>query len=418
MNLFRLFKRSSPEPTTPAYDTYYDRLSLAPNVAGVSVNAITAESISAVYAAVAAISETVGSLPLDVYRRTEDGREKAKNHPLYSLLHDQPNAKQTALEFREQLQRHVLLRGNAYAEIVWNRAGRVEALLPLHPDSVTVLRTNTDDLLYEVTDRLGRLRRLLPDEVLHLRYHTDDGILGRSPIQVARDTVGLALAERTHGAKLFEQGTKLSGVIETPPGTTKEQAAQIRESWATGQAGVNNHGKTPVLPQGAQYKTVSMTLEDAEWIEARRLSVEEVARLFRVPPVLIGDLREANYSNAVELGRYFVTHTLRRHLVMWEQAISRSLINDPSTFFAEHNVEALLRGDSLNRAQFYQRGIEDGWMLKSEVRKKENLPAIQGIDDEQEAQNSNASAPNSNPGNTPRGMEEEPQATQPQRGAA
>ncbi|MFN1159689.1 phage portal protein [Pseudomonas aeruginosa] len=283
------FLRRLFEKRADTFDRYWDKFSGAPAVAGVSVTVDTAESISAVYAAVAAISESVAGLPLDVYRRTDTGREKARNHPLYALLHDAPNERQTALEFREQMQRHVLLRGNAYAEIVWSRSGRVEALKPIHPDSVSILRTTDDRLIYEMTDRHGRTKRLLADEVLHLRYHTDDGILGRSPLQVARDTVGLALAERTHGAKMFEQGTKLSGVIETAPGTTKEQAAQIRESWAAGQVGVSNHGKTPVLPQGAKYSTVSMTLEDAEWIEARRLSVEEVARLFRVdrlPPAL------------------------------------------------------------------------------------------------------------------------------------
>ncbi len=378
----RLFKRSSPEPTTPAYDTYYDRLTGFPGVAGVDVNTTTAEGISAVYACVAAISETVGSLPLDVYRNTDNGREKAKTHPLYRLLHDAPNNYQTALEFREQMQRHVLLRGNAYAEIVWNPNGSVKALLPMHPDSVTVLRSSLGNLVYEHVDGKGNQRRLLADEVLHLRYHSDDGILGRSPIQVARDTIGLALAERTHGAKMFEQGTKLSGVIETPPGTTKEQAGQIRESWSAGQSGVGNHGKTAVLPQGATFKTVSMTLEDAEWIDARKLSVIEVCRLFRVPPVIVQAMESANYSNSVELARQFVTMTLRRHLICWEQAINRACFTSPN-FFCEHSLEGLLRGDSLNRAQFYERGISDGWMLKSEVRRIENLPAIEGIDDAQ-----------------------------------
>lgn len=388
MNPFRrLFeKRASPSGAGDHYDPYYSTLGPAGATSGVAVNPDTAESISAVYAAVAAISESVGSLPLTVYRRTDAGREKARNHPLYRLLHDAPNDYQTALELREQMQRHVLLRGNAYAEIVRGGNGRPQALLPLHPDRVNILRNQAGRLLYDVTDEGGRVRRLLADEVLHVRYHSDDGIVGRSPIQVARDTVGLALAERTHGNKMFEQGTKLSGVIESPPGTTKEQATQIRESWAAGQAGVGNHGKTPVLPQGAQYKTVSMTLEDAEWIEARRMSVEEVARLFRVPPVLIGDLREANYSNAVELGRYFVTHTLRRHLVAWEQAINRVLINDPDLFYVEHDTNALLRGDSLTRAQFYERGITDGWLMRSEVRQLENLSVIDGIDDEEAAQ--------------------------------
>lgn len=402
----RLFKRSSPEPTTPAYDTYYDRLTGFPGVAGVDVNTTTAEGISAVYACVAAISETVGSLPLDVYRNTDNGREKAKSHPLYRLLHDAPNNYQTALEFREQMQRHVLLRGNAYAEIVWNPNGSVKALLPLHPDSVTVLRSSLGNLVYDHVDGKGNQRRLLADEVLHLRYHSDDGILGRSPIQVARDTIGLALAERTHGAKMFEQGTKLSGVIETPPGTTKEQAGQIRESWAAGQSGVSNHGKTAVLPQGATFKTVSMTLEDADWIQARRLSIVETARLFRVPPVMIGDMEAANYSNVVELARFFVTNTLRRHLVMWEQAVNRACITNPA-FFVEHNVEGLLRGDSLARANFYQRGIEDGWMLKSEVRRIENLPAIEGIDD---AQTEDATTATGRPNARPDAADQDAQA--------
>lgn len=377
----RTEQRASPSGEGDHFDQYWP---LAPGVnsAGVSVTADSAESISAVYAAVAAISESVGSLPLNVYRRTPEGREVARQHPLYRLLHAAPNDYQTALELREQLQRHVLLRGNAYAEIVRGGNGRPQALLPIHPDRVSILQNQQGRLLYDVSDASGNMRRLLADEVLHLRYHTDDGVMGRSPIEVARDTMGLALAERTHGAEMFSQGTKFGGVIQLPPGTTKEQAAQVRESWAKGQEGVGNHGKTPVMPQGAEYKAVSMTLEDAEWIEARRMSVEEVARLFRVPPVLIGDLREANYSNAVELGRYFVTHTLRRHLVMWEQAINRVMIHDPA-HYVEHNVEGLLRGDSKTRAQFYQRGIEDGWMLRSEVRELENLKAIEGIDDEE-----------------------------------
>lgn len=375
------FKREQ-RNNTPAYDTYYSSLAAAAESAGVSVTTDSAESISAVYACVAAISETVGSLPLNLFERTDKGREKATGNPLYRLLHDTPNDYQTALEFREQLQRHVLLRGNGYAEIVRDNAGRPEALLPVHPDRVTILRTAQGKLLYDVVDDGGKTKRLLSDEVLHIKYHSDDGVLGRSPIQVARDTIGLALAERTHGAKMFEQGTKLSGVIEMPPGTSKEQSQQIRDSWAQNHTGVNAHGKTAVLPQGGQFKTVSMTLEDADWIAARRLSTVECCRLFRVPPVMVADMEAANYSNVVELARFFVTNTVRRHLVAWEQAINRVLINDPARYFVEHNVEGLLRGDSLTRAQFYERAIADGWMMRSEARSLENLPTIEGLDDE------------------------------------
>ena len=391
--LFRLFTRS--DNNTPAYDRYFDQFSQASNSAGVNVTAQSAESISAVYGCVSAIAETVASLPLDVYRHSDDGRDKARTHPLYALLHDAQNDWQTALEFREQLQRHVLLRGNGYARIRWSGAGRVQALEPIHPDAVQILRTSTSErLVYEYTDRHGKLQRLTADEMLHLRFHSDDGVLGRSPIAVARDTLGLALAERTHGAKMFEQGTKLSGVIETAAGTTKIQAGEIRESWAAGYGGVGNHGKTAVLPQGATFKTVSMTLEDSEWIEARKLSVIEVCRLFRCPPVIVQSMESANYSNSVELARQFITLTLRRHLVMWEQAVNKTMLS--SGFFCEHNVEGLLRGDSVTRAQFYQRGVEDGWLLRSEVRRMENLPTVEGIDDVQET-------PPQDPSTTPPG---------------
>lgn len=378
--LSRLFTRASPAGSGDTFDTYWDRYTYGASVAGLDVNPKTAEGLSAVYACVSSIAETVGSLPLIVYRRTDAGRERATEHPLYRLLHDQPNHYQTALEFRELLQRHLLLRGNGYAEIVWRPDGTPEALLPIHPERVTILRTQAGGLLYEVTDEGGRTRRLLPAEVLHLRYHSDEGILGRSPVTVARETVGLALAERAHGAAMFANGTRLSGIIQSPAALTKEQAETLRTQWNEAHAGVTSHGKTAVLHGGMEFKPVSLTLEDAEWIAARQMSVEEVCRLFRVPPTIVGDLRHGNYSNSVELARQFVTLTLRRHLVEWEQAIARTGLTG-GEYFAEHNVEGLLRGDSNTRAAFYERGIADGWLLRAEVRQLENLPKLEGIDE-------------------------------------
>jgi|SRR5690625_4580939 len=377
--LLNLFTRASPAGEGDTYDTYWTRHS--GSSAGVLVNPTTAEGLSAVYACVAAIAETVGSLPLHVYERTTQGRRRAREHPLYPLLHSQPNPHQTALEFRELLQRHLLLRGNGYAEIQWRADGYPEALHALHPDRVTILRTSKG-YLYEVTDDHGRTRRLLPHEILHLRYHSDDGILGRSPVTVARETVGLALAERAHGAAMFQHGTRLSGIIQSPAPLTEEQAKSLRTQWGEAHAGTTNHGKTAVLHGGMEFKPISLSLEDAEWVAARQLSVEEVCRLFRVPPTMVGDLRHGNYSNTVELSRMFITHTLRRHLVEWEQAIAKAGLVS-GDYFTEHNVEGVLRGDSKTRAEFYQRGIEDGWLLKSEVRSLENLPAIEGIDHDQ-----------------------------------
>ncbi len=351
------------------------------------VNPSTAQGVSAVYACVAAVSETVASLPLILFRRTGEDRERASDHPLYRVLHDLPNPNQTALELREWMMACVLLRGNAYARIVRGWDGQVRELWPLHPDRIMVLSA-ADKLAYDYTDRDGKVHRLLSDEVLHLRHRADgETALGVSPIQAARAVIELAIAERDHGNATFRNGTKLSGILKFPGKLKAEQRDALKTSWDTQYAGGHNAGKVPVLEEGVDFQAISMSLEDAEWIAARQFSVEEVCRLFRVPPTIVGDLRHGNYSNSVELARQFVTLTLRRHLLMWEQAISHKLLTEAGrrTYFAEHQVEGLLRGDSGNRAAFYEKGIASGWLLPSEARRLENLPVVEGIDENAEA---------------------------------
>lgn len=191
------------------------------------------------------------------------------------------------------------------------------------------------------------------------------------------------LAQQEHGARTFANGARLSGVLETPHQMTDPALERLGKSWREQFSGTGNVGRTAILENGMQYKQTSMSLEDAEWIAASQFSVEQVCRIFRVPPTMVGDLRHGNYSNSVEMGRVFVTHTLRRHLVMWEQAIERALLSPAARdrYFAEHNVEGLLRGDSTNRATFYESGIRAGWMLPSEARRLENLPSVEGLDD-------------------------------------
>ena len=351
-----------------------------------AVTPTTAQSVSAVYACVQAISETTASLPLILFKRNGDDRERATDHPLYRVLHDQANPEQTAIEAREYMQACVLLRGNAFARIVRGWDGQVRELWPLNPDNVTVQRTSSG-LVYDYT-KDGVLTRLLAHEVLHLRHRLgDDGVLGVSPITAARGVVELAQAENEHGRATFTNGAKMLGVLKFPGKLKPEQRTAIGASWASQHAGGGNAGRTAILEEGVDFQALSMTLEDAEWIAARQFSVEEVARLFRCPPTVIGDLRNGNYSNSVEMARQFVTQTLRRHLVAWEQAIAAKCLTDAGrrTYFAEHQVEGLLRGDSANRAAFYSSGISDGWMLKSEARKLENLPAIEGLDDQPKA---------------------------------
>lgn len=347
-----------------------------------AVNPATAQGVSAVYACVQAISETVASLPLILFKRNGDDRERASDHPLYRVLHDMANPEHTALEFREYLMACVLLRGNAFARIVRGYDGQVRELWPLNPDNVTVQRT-ANGLVYDHS-KDGVLTRLLAHEVLHLRHRLgDDGVMGVSPIAAARGVVELAIAENDHGRNTFTNGAKLLGVLKFPGKLKPEQRQAIATSWASQHSGGANSGRTAILEEGVTFDAVSMTLEDAEWIEARKFSVVEVCRLFRVPPVIVQAMESANYSNSVELSRQFVTLSLRRHLVAWEQAIAKQLLTEVGrrVYFAEHQVEGLLRGDSANRAAFYSSGIASGWMLKSEARKLENLPAIEGIDD-------------------------------------
>ena len=347
-----------------------------------AVTPATAQGVSAVYACVQAISETTASLPLILFKRNGDDRERASDHPLYRVLHDQANPEQTALEFREYMQACVLLRGNAFARIVRGWDGQVRELWPLNPDNVTVQRTSSG-LVYDYT-KDGVLTRLLAHEVLHLRHRLgDDGVMGVSPIAAARGVVELAQAENEHGRNTFTNGAKMLGVLKFPGKLKPEQRQAIATSWSSQHAGGSNSGRTAILEEGVDFQALSMTLEDATWIEARKFSVIEVCRLFRCPPLIVQSMESANYSNSVELSRQFVTQTLRRHLIAWEQAIAAKCLTDAGRrmYFAEHQAEGLLRGDSANRAAFYSSGISDGWMLKSEARKLENLPAIEGLDD-------------------------------------
>lgn len=338
-----------------------------------SVTPKTAETLSTVSACVSAISETIGSLPLHLYKRTESGRERNTDHPLARCLHDAPNERQSALEFREMMTANMLLRGNAYARIIRGNDGQVKQLLPINPDRVRVLELDNGRIGYEATDSTGKNERLLMEDVFHLRHRSDNGLLGISPIDRSKEVIELALAERNHGNETFRNGAKLLGILKAPGRLNPEQRRAISLSWQQHKA-----GGTPVLEEGMDYSTVSMTLEDAEWIAARQLSVEEVCRLFRVPPTIVGDLRHGNYSNTSELFRQFVTLSLRRHLLAWEQAISRQLLTEAGrrTYFAEHGLEGLLRGDSKTRADFYHAAIADGWMLIDEVRQLENLPRL------------------------------------------
>lgn len=360
------------------FDTYWADFSAA-RTSTLPVEA--AQSIAACYAAVSVISEAIGSLPLHLYKREENGeRSRADTHPLASVLHHAPNEHQSAQEFIEWLTASMLLHGNGYARITRGHDGQVRSLFPLAPERVNIKRTGDTIAGYEYVNLDGKVERLLPEEVFHLRHRAgSDPLVGLSPIAAARGVFKLALAEQQHGQSTFENGTRLSGTLNVPQVLKAEQRQALKESWTVQYGGAANAGRVPVLEAGTEFRPMSMSLEDAEWIAARQFSVQEVARVYKVPPVLIGDLTHANFSNSVEMNRWFVTHTLQRHMSAWEGAISRQLLSSAGRriYYPEFSAEGLLRGDASNRSNFYKAAIESGWMSVAEVRKLENLPAIQ-----------------------------------------
>jgi len=387
--LDRLLERRSTN-NAPGGDSYWqDFASLRSSTA---VTAENAQGVSACYAAVGVIAEAIGSLPLHLYKRNGDDRIKAIDHPLNTVLHHAPNDQQSSVEFFEWMTACMLLRGNSFARVERGYDGQVRSLLPMQPDRVEVFRKGDRISGYGYTDRDGKRETLLPEEVFHLRHRAGtDPLLGVSPITAARGVIELAMAEAEHGNATFRNGTRATGILSIPQKLRPEQRQSLRESWQSQYAGGSNAGRTVLLEEGATFTPVSMSLEDSDWVSARRFSVEEVARLYKVPPPLIGDMSHSTYSNSVEMARWFVVHTLGRHMAAWEGAISRQLLTEAGRriYYPEFSAEGMLRGDAANRAAFYSSGISAGWMLRSEARKLENLPSIEGVDDQAEGQTSN-----------------------------
>jgi HK97 family phage portal protein len=345
---------------------------------GAHVNVDSAMRVAAVYACVRVISETIGSLPLHVYqRRNTGGKTIYREHPLYKLLHSQPNSWQTSFEFREMMQAHFELRGNAYAYKSMDQRGNVLELLPLHPDRVEVKQLRDMSLEYHVQLGEGAERVVLrQDQVFHLRGLSSNGYTGRSTLADAREIIGVAIATQEFAGRFYKNDATPSVVLQHPGKLSKEVADRIRDSWNTAFAGSGNARKTAVLEEGMQIERLTLSAEDAQFLETRKFQRSEIAGLFRVPAHLIGDLERATFSNIEAQQIDFVMHCIRPRLVRWEQALMRDLFVKPELYFPEHNVEGLLRGDAKSRFDAYAIGRNWGWLSVNEIRERENLNPI------------------------------------------
>lgn len=378
-SLFRT--RDAPENRTSgsAYSFF-----MGGSTSGKRVNERSAMQMTAVYSCVRILSEAIASLPLNVYRyNASGGKEKALAHPLFRLLHDEPNPEMTSFVFRETLMTHLLLWGNAYAQIIRNGKGEIVALYPLMPDRMQVDRDENGRLYYiysksnddAPTMERGRVALDLSD-VLHVPGLGFDGLVGYSPIAMAKNAIGLAIAAEEYGSKFYANGAAPSGVLEHP-GTLKDPA-RVRDSWNAAFGGSSNSHKIAVLEEGLKYTPISISPNEAQFLETRKFQINEIARIFRVPPHMVGDLEKSSFSNIEQQSLEFVKYTLDPWVIRWEQALYRALLSEEEKkeYFFRFNVEGLLRGDYTSRMNGYATARQNGWMSANDIRELEDLDRI------------------------------------------
>lgn len=365
-----------------ARDKPANSVSSAPSIffgtgsSGKSVTPSSALQMSAVYACVRVISETVASLPLGVYEETETGSRKAVDHPLYHLLHDEPNPEMTSFTLRETMMSHLLLWGNSYCQIIRSGRNSILGLYPLLPDQMVVDRDSRGQLTYTYTTSEGRTVRLDPTEVLHIPGLGFDGVMGYSPIALEKNAIGLGLAAEEYGGKFFNNGARPSGVLKHP--NTVKDVKKLRENWEAVYGGSANAGRTAVLEEGMDYKPISMSNNEAQFLETRKFQVSEICRIFRVPPHMIGDLEHATFSNIEHENISFAVHTIRPWLVRIEQSMDRQLFPEmeKGRFHSQFNLDGLMRGDYKSRMEGYAIARQNGWMSSNDIRMLENLNPI------------------------------------------
>jgi len=386
LNLFdRLRKPSGPSASSgdrsPWGDFFFESAS-ARSGSGMRVSADGALRLAAVYACVRILSETMASLPLVIYQRRPDGgKDRITDHWLYRLMGKRPNRFQNPFEWREMLQGHMVLRGNAYNQIITNARGEITELMPIHPDRVKIELLPSGEYRYRVTDRSGTVVIMPRGDVWHLRGLSSDGLMGMSPIELARESLGMALAAQDYGARFFANDAKPTGGWIEFPGSFKDMEAKkvFRESYQQAQSGPNR-GKVLVLENGMKFHEVGVTNKDAQFLELRKFQITDIARLFRVPPHMIADLERATFSNIEQQSLEFVMHTMTPWAERWEASIESELLLESDDIEIEFDFANLMRGDAASRSSYYQSGIQNGWLTRNEARMAENLNPIDGLD--------------------------------------
>ena len=416
--------RNDMERRAGTFDQVYVEVKQA-NLAAANGISVTPESslqMGAVFAAVGLLADTIGMLPLILYEKKSDyRRRRAEEHYLYPILHDAPNPMMTAVEFRSTMQGYLALRGNAICQVDYDEGGRVESLWPLRWENVQELRVDKENgmLRYYYLLPDGKMQWLDSSRVWHLRGWGSDGVVGYSPITLARRTVELGLSAEEFGVRFFKNDARPGIILEHPGKLSNEAHKNLKDSVEEEHKGVSKSHRMMILEEGLKLHEVGIPPEEAQFLQTRQFSITEIARFFRVPPHMIGDLSRATFSNIEHQGIEFVQYSLQSWFTRWEQSIKRNLLveEERKRYYAEHLVDALLRGDTLSRYQSYQSGIQAGWFTRADAREKENLEPIAGLEEPLVPMNmvalgEEALTPNPSPGG--RGEEPTPPAPEPQ----
>jgi HK97 family phage portal protein len=350
---------------------------------GQYVSANTSESIPAVYCAVATIADAVATLPIHLYKRINDGKQRANSHHVEQLLDESPNSYQTPFELKQTLMRAVLLYGNGYLLIVHDNSGRAIELHNINPTACTPVRLSQNRIGYKYTDEQGKQHALHYEEILHIKHASEDGINGRSPITVCRDNLGMALSMQEHGSNVMKNGVYAQGILTTDSVFSDDNAIQrLKEQWKE-YSGSSSSGKTPILENGLKYQALSMTNSDLQFLESRNLSIADIARMFKISPMMLQDLSNGTYSNFAESNRAFLSNTLRPWLTNLQQGFVKALIPNKhqSQYIIEFNTKDLLRANTQERFESYDIAIRNGIICPNEARAAENMqPRADGDD--------------------------------------
>lgn len=383
MGIFSGLFRSRDKPADSTAGSRY-AFYMGGSSAGKLVTERSAMQMTAVYACVRILAESIAGIPLHLYQyNSKGGKEKAAEHPLFFLLHDEPNPEMTSFVFRETLMTHLLLWGNAYAQIIRNGRGEVTAIYPLMPNRMKVNGDENGRLYYEYTrygDEAGKRDcetvKLSPIEVLHIPGLGFDGLVGYSPIAMAKNAIGMSMACEEFGAKFFANGAAPGGVLEHP-GILKDPA-RVRESWNATFGGSGNANKVAVLEEGMKYTPISISPNEAQFLETRKFQIDEIARIFRIPPHMIGDLDRSSFSNIEQQSLEFVKYTVGPWVSRWEQSLARCLlsVSERGRYLIKFNLDGLLRGDYESRMNGYATARQNGWMSANDIRELENMDRI------------------------------------------